>query len=368
MNGKLTLIAMMIAGTTVGVAHAQTTADTALNTANWASIKADDAHHAIMGLQTEVDKNTTDIAENQTAVETAQTTATHATNNATAALKNTIALAGRATSDEGKIADAQSTANTAIDKANHAQQSADHANVNANQALKNTFNLSSHIAVNEQGIKANATAIEQTQSTVTGIQKQEAIQNGSRVQGMIAAKHNSEQANTQQQVKNIVSSVSIQPDHSTQITANREGVAKNAAGVQKLTKQQRIDSVYYGEQIQNLATNTNSAIRSTQSRVSDNTASINKLNSNFSNLKSTVDDNRKEANAGIAGATAIASMPQVKSGDSFMVSAGAGTFNSESAVAVGASFNAGDHTVIKAGVSADTQSDFGAGVGVGFSY
>ncbi|MEG2434514.1 MAG: hypothetical protein RSB25_23005, partial [Acinetobacter sp.] len=265
MNGKLTLIAMMIAGTTVGVAHAQTTADTALNTANWASIKADDAHHAIMGLQTEVDKNTTDIAENQTAVETAQTTATHATNNATAALKNTIALADRATSDEGKIADAQSTANTAIDKANHAQQSADHANVNANQALKNTFNLSSHIAVNEQGIKANATAIEQTQSTVTGIQKQEAIQNGSRVQGMIAAKHNSEQANTQQQVKNIVSSVSIQPDHSTQITANREGVAKNAAGVQKLTKQQRIDSVYYGEQIQNLATNTNSAIRSTQS-------------------------------------------------------------------------------------------------------
>ncbi len=34
-----------------------------------------------------------------------------------------------------------------------------------------------------------------------------------------------------------------------------------------------------------------------------------------------------------------------------MVSAGAGTFNNESAVSVGASFNAGIHTVIKAEVS-----------------
>ncbi|MCV8079063.1 YadA C-terminal domain-containing protein, partial [Escherichia coli] len=51
-----------------------------------------------------------------------------------------------------------------------------------------------------------------------------------------------------------------------------------------------------------------------------------------------------------------------------MVSAGAGTFNGESAVSVGTSFNAGTHTVLKAGISADTQSDFGAGVGVGYSF
>lgn len=85
-------------------------------------------------------------------------------------------------------------------------------------------------------------------------------------------------------------------------------------------------------------------------------------------MKHEVEDNRKEANAGIASAVAIASQPQVKTGDFMMVSAGAGTFNNESAVSVGASFNAGIHTVIKAGVSADTQSDFGAGVGVGYSF
>ena len=100
----------------------------------------------------------------------------------------------------------------------------------------------------------------------------------------------------------------------------------------------------------------------------DNTASINKLNSNFSALKDDVDDNRKDANAGIASAMAFASQPQVKDGDTMMVSAGAGTFNGQSAVSVGASFNAGDHTVIKAGVTADTQSDFGAGAGIGYSF
>ncbi|WP_254663906.1 YadA-like family protein [Hafnia alvei] len=390
-------------GQDLAINDAHATATQAMYKANSAYNYADTVHHEAMVIGADVDTNTANIKTNTSEIASVKTTlddttktANLAETKATTALDVAYIANGKAdqaqtaaTTANDKADHAQVTANTATDKADHAQQSADHANVNANQALKNTFNLSSHIAANEQGIKANAAAIEQNGSnletvaeyaksnhdqinqakaTVTGIQKKEAIQNGSRVQGMIAAKHNAEQADTQQQIKNIVSSVSAQPDHATQITANRDGVAKNAAGVQKLTKQQRIDSVYYGEQIQNLATNTHSAIRSTQSRVSDNTASINKLNSNFSSLKNSVDDNRKEANAGIAGATAIASMPQVKSGDSFMVSAGAGTFNSESAVAVGASFNAGDHTVIKAGVSADTQSDFGAGVGIGFSY
>lgn len=390
-------------GQDLAINDAHATATQAMYKANSAYSYADTVHHEAMVIGGDVDTNTANIKTNTDEIEAAKTTlndttktANLAETKATTALDVAYIANGKADTAQttannatDKADHAQVTANTATDKADHAQATADHANVNANQALKNTFNLSSHVATNEQNIKANATAIEQngsdleivaeyaksnhdqinqTKSTVTGIQKQEAIQNGSRVQGMIAAKHNAEQANAQQQIKNIASSVSVQPDHLTQITANREGVAKNAAGVQKLTKQQRIDSVYYGEQIQSLATNTNSQIRSTQARVNDNTASINKLNSNFSSLKSTVDDNRKEANAGIAGATAIASMPQVKSGDSFMVSAGAGTFNSESAVAVGASFNAGDHTVIKAGVSADTQSDFGAGVGIGFSY
>ncbi|ELG85931.1 adhesin/invasin-like protein, partial [Escherichia coli KTE144] len=149
--------------------------------------------------------------------------------------------------------------------------------------------------------------------------------------------------------------------------------------------QQHIDSVQYGEQIQRLAqdstqtheqidsltqdvTQTHQQLSNTQKRVADNSQQITTLNNHFSSLKNEVEDNRKEANAGTASAIAIASQPQVKAGDFMMMSAGAGTFNGESAVSVGTSFNAGTHTVIKAGVSADTQSDFGAGVGVGYSF
>ncbi len=149
--------------------------------------------------------------------------------------------------------------------------------------------------------------------------------------------------------------------------------------------QQHIDSVQYGEQIQRLAqdstqtheqidsltqdaTQTHQQLSNTQKRVADNSQQINTLNNHFSSLKNEVEDNRKEANAGTASAIAIASQPQVKTGDLMMVSAGAGTFNGESAVSVGTSFNAGTHTVLKAGISADTQSDFGAGVGVGYSF
>ena len=149
--------------------------------------------------------------------------------------------------------------------------------------------------------------------------------------------------------------------------------------------QQHIDSVQYGEQIQRLAqdstqtheqidsltqdaTQTHQQLSNTQKRVADNSQQINTLNNHFSSLKNEVEDNRKEANAVTASAIAIASQPQVKTGDLMMVSAGAGTFNGESAVSVGTSFNAGTHTVLKAGISADTQSDFGAGVGVGYSF
>ena len=123
-------------------------------------------------------------------------------------------------------------------------------------------------------------------------------------------------------------------------------------------------SVQAHEQIESLrqdSAQTQQQLSNTQKRVADNSQQINTLNNHFSSLKNEVEDNRKEANA-------IASQPQVKTDDLMMVSAGAGTFNGESAVSVGTSFNAGTHTVLKAGISADTQSDFGAGVGVGYSF
>ncbi|MGM8925078.1 YadA C-terminal domain-containing protein, partial [Enterobacter hormaechei subsp. steigerwaltii] len=91
-------------------------------------------------------------------------------------------------------------------------------------------------------------------------------------------------------------------------------------------------------------------------------------NAQFKSLQNEVDENKKEARSGVASAIALASMPQVEKEQSVMFSAGVGSFKNEQAISAGASFHAGEHAVIKAGISDSTNSDLamGAGIGIGF--
>ncbi|MBS5155427.1 MAG: YadA-like family protein [Escherichia coli] len=310
------------------IQNAQTTANTAVSTAN-------EAHQAITSAQTEIDaskaaihKNTDDIIEQKNILRAQQDQINDT--------QKTVA----ATGDVQTAARYQSMVNARQDAADNAQQQQAEAQqtqiteqryqgmVNAKLAAENE---ASTRASAEQGKKIDALS-----STMTTVSQSVATEN-----------------------------------HTKELEEIHGDITKTNTAVSKLAAQQQIDSVHYGEQIQNLvqdSTDTHQQLSTTQKRVADNSQQINTLNNHFSSLKNEVEDNRKDANAGIASAIAIASQPQVKTGDLMMVSAGAGTFNGESAVSVGTSFNAGIHTVIKAGVSADTQSDFGAGVGVGYSF
>ncbi|HBE3533917.1 TPA: YadA-like family protein [Escherichia coli] len=358
----------------------------AQHAANWASQKADDAHHAIMVAQTDIDANKAAITDTRNDVSAVQSDVTNIKADVT-----------------------------------HAQSTADHANANANTALINGVKLSGAVTENKNNIEQNRSDIADQQQQLDETRKTVAatgdVQTAARYQSMIdarqtaAANAQQEQADTQQQqmddqqkqIDATQKTVSALGDAQTnahyqemvnaglraQNDANARTAAEQKQKIDTLATnqatQQHIDSVQYGEQIQRLAqdstqtheqidslsqdvTQTQQQLTNTQKRVADNSQQINTLNNHFDSLKNEVDDNRKEANAGTASAIAIASQPQVKTGDFMMVSAGAGTFNGESAVSVGTSFNAGTHTVIKAGVSADTQSDFGAGVGVGYSF
>ena len=358
----------------------------AQHAANWASMKADDAQHAIMVAQTDIDANKAAIADTRNDVSAVQSDVTN--------IKGDVA---------------------------HAQSTADHANANANTALMNGVKLSGAVTENKNNIEQNRSDIADQQQQLDETRKIVAatgdVQTAARYQSMIDARQTAtanaqqEQADTQQQqmddqqkqIDATQKTVSALGDAQTnahyqemvnaglraQNDANARTAAEQKQKIDTLATnqatQQHIDSVQYGEQIQRLAqdstqtheqidsltqdvTQTHQQLSNTQKRVADNSQQITTLNNHFDSLKNEVEDNRKEANAGTASAIAIASQPQVKTGDLMMVSAGAGTFNGESAVSVGTSFNAGTHTVIKAGVSADTQSDFGAGVGVGYSF
>ncbi|EFJ0451745.1 TPA: adhesin [Escherichia coli] len=358
----------------------------AQHAANWASMKADDAQHAITVAQTDIDANKAAIADTRNDVSAVQSDVTN--------IKGDVA---------------------------HAQSTADHANANANTALINGVKLSGAVTENKNNIEQNRSDIADQQQQLDETRKIVAatgdVQTAARYQSMIdarqtaAANAQQAQADTQQQqmddqqkqIDATQKTVSALGDAQTnahyqemvnaglraQNDANARTAAEQKQKIDTLATnqatQQHINSVQYGEQIQRLAqdstqtheqidsltqdvTQTHQQLSNTQKRVADNSQQITTLNNHFSSLKNEVEDNRKEANAGTASAIAIASQPQVKAGDFMMMSAGAGTFNGESAVSVGTSFNAGTHTVIKAGVSADTQSDFGAGVGVGYSF
>lgn len=94
----------------------------------------------------------------------------------------------------------------------------------------------------------------------------------------------------------------------------------------------------------------------------------NNTNQQFRSLREEVDNNKKEANAGISGAMAMAGLPQVQTNQRVMFSAGGATYNGESALAVGASVNFNEHMVGKVSFSDDTANNMGASVGVGIGF
>ncbi|WP_136150400.1 YadA-like family protein [Escherichia coli] len=350
---------------------------------------------AVQTDSTVTDKNQADRdAAQDTAIQNAHNIASIAAANADDAKKALTTAQSAIDANKGAIADTQK--DVADVKA-----SADHANENANTALMNGQKLSGVVSDNKNQIEKNSTAITEQQEQITATQKTvaataDAQQSQSEDQQTQITEQQKQIAATEKTVAAIgdpQSTAHYQKMINAKLTAQNEANERSTADQEQrinelasnVATQQQIDSVQYGEQIRNLAQDsaqaheqiesltqdsaqTHQQLTNTQKRVADNSQQINSLNNNFSSLKHEVEDNRKEANAGIASAVAIASQPQVKTGDFMMVSAGAGTFNNESSVSVGGSFYAGIHTVIKAGVSADTQSDFGAGVGVGYSF
>ncbi|EPC3468243.1 YadA C-terminal domain-containing protein [Enterobacter asburiae] len=94
----------------------------------------------------------------------------------------------------------------------------------------------------------------------------------------------------------------------------------------------------------------------------------NNTNQQFKSLHDEVDNNKKQANAGISGAMAMAGLPQVQMNQHVMFSAGGATYNNESALAVGASVNFSSHVIAKVSFSDDTANNMGASVGVGMGF
>lgn len=138
-----------------------------------------------------------------------------------------------------------------------------------------------------------------------------------------------------------------------------QDVANNSIRIQR--NEERIDGAYAG------IYDNHKNIEANRQAISRNSQEIQKLNKNFSDLKNTVDANRKRAAAGIAGVAAMANIPEVNSHQTFSVGVGVGGFDGQQAVAVGASARVNDNLTVKASVAANNEEVvWGAGAAFGW--
>ncbi|USZ14588.1 YadA-like family protein [Moraxella sp. FZFQ2102] len=96
---------------------------------------------------------------------------------------------------------------------------------------------------------------------------------------------------------------------------------------------------------------------------------VNQLQGAVTNINNRINDLEDDLDAGMAGARAIAALPQVHRPGSSMLAVGLGSYGDKGAVAVGfSSLSDNGRLTFKANVDANTENKFGAGVGMGWEW
>ena len=148
-------------------------------------------------------------------------------------------------------------------------------------------------------------------------------------------------------------------------------VNANTAGVKSLQQRAADLDIRIAQQKADQA-KTNSTVAAHSAQLADHEKRISSLesqtNDRLGDLKNQIDDNKRNADAGIAGVAAMANTPQVTESQTFAVGAGVGTREGESAIAVGFSARASKNVVVKASVAGDTQQSWTVGAGVSYGW
>ncbi|MDK9762478.1 YadA-like family protein [Vibrio sp. D420a] len=110
---------------------------------------------------------------------------------------------------------------------------------------------------------------------------------------------------------------------------------------------------------------TTSAVNSTH--IAQNTASINQNAAEIKDLRKDLERQSKELSGAIAGVAAMSNIPNAQGVGNVAVGAGVGYYNSESAIAVGASYRYSDAVSAKMSMSAQS-GNFDPVIGAGVSY
>lgn len=246
--------------------------------------------------------------------------------------------------------DAKDQAVKAQNTANRADYKADAALHVASDALRGVDRNTQHLKDHDQQLADHNYQLGTLKDT-TDKHEQALVDHGNRLQGVEDknAQQDKDINNNKQDIQKVKNDVKV---------VSRD-VANNSIRIQR--NEERIDGAYAGiyDNRKNIDAN--------RQAINRNSQEIQKLNKNFSDLKNTVDANRKRAAAGIAGVAAMANIPEVNSHQTFSLGVGVGGFDGQQAIAVGASARVNDNLTVKASVAANNEEVvWGAGAAIGW--
>ena len=149
---------------------------------------------------------------------------------------------------------------------------------------------------------------------------------------------------------------------------NATASAENSVALGNNSVAERPNSVSVGsEGNERVITNVGRAVKDTDATNFGQVKDM--VSASESRLNNKIDRSNRKLRAGIAGATAIASIPQVTQPGAHMVAVGVGNHHGQSAVAVGYSKASDNNKVIlKLNAGASTQGEYNVGAGIGYQW
>ena len=346
---------------------AATTVTNSLTAINASVKKAEDAAKAAKDSETAAKASETNAKASETAAKSAETNA------------KASETAAQTAETNAKVS--ETAAQTAETNAKASETAAQTAETNAKAseiAAKTSENMMQAFAQTAEKARDEAVL---AQNTVTaeanGIKR---LVQSSNEQGEI----NKEAATVDGRHSTAVgSSAQVQGDNSSAFGSQAKVVANKAVAVGQGTRVLAENSVALGQGsvVDRGEINTVSVGNATTKRrvtnVADginahdavNVKQLNEVKSSVDSVRKDLQKNDKKLRGGIAGAAALANIPQVTQAGSNLLGVGVGNYRGESAVAVGYSkANESNKVIFKMSGSATTQGDFNVGAGIGYQW
>lgn len=359
----------------------ETAAQTAETNAKASETAAKSAETNAKASETAAQTAETNAKASETAAKTAETNAKASETAAKTSEVNAKASETAAQTAETNAKDSEISAKTAEGNAKASETAAQTAETNAKAseiAAKASENMTQVFAQTAEKARDEAVlAQNKVTAEANGIKR---VVQSSNEQGEI----NKETATVDGRNSTAVgSSAQVQGDNSSAFGSQAKVVANKSVAIGQGTRVLAENSVALGQGsvVDRGEINTVSVGNSTTKRrvtnVADginahdavNVKQLNEVKSSVDSVRKDLQKNDKKLRGGIAGAAALANIPQVTQAGSNLLGVGVGNYRGESAVAVGYSkANESNKVIFKMSGSATTQGDFNVGAGIGYQW